>query len=104
MEAPTSSVPDVPPFARAAEQMREFIGNQWVLRQPVWVFREDVASVKWRIWVRTPLPVQNAARAEELYERARARGLGVVLEVLCLLDFEPCCYVWWPRDAEEASY
>jgi hypothetical protein len=104
MEAPTSTLPDVPPFARAVEQLQEFLGNQGVLRPPVWVFREDVVSVKWRIWVRTPLPSQNTARAEALYEQARTRGLGVVLEVLCLLDLEPYCFVWWPRDAEEASY
>lgn len=103
IEAPTSCVPEVPPFARAAEMLQEFIGNQGIVRQPVWVFREDVASVKWRIWVRTPLPDQNTTRAEEFYEQARTRGLGVVLEVLCLLDLEPCCYVLWPRDAEEAS-
>ncbi len=104
MEAPTSSVPDVPPFATAVDQLQKFIGNHGVLHRPVWVFREDVASVKWRIWVRSPLPLQNSARSEALYEVARTRGLGVALEVLCLLEFEPCCFVWWPRDAEEASY
>lgn len=104
MQSPTSSLPDVPPFARAAEQLQEFMGNQGVLHRPIWVFREDVASVKWRLWVRTPLPMQNTSRAEALYEQARTRGLGVVLEVLCLLEFEPCCYVWGPSDAEEASY
>jgi hypothetical protein len=104
MEAPTSTTPDIPPFATAVSQLQEFIGNQGVLRPPLWVFREDVASVKWRIWVRTPLPEQNPSRAKIVYEAARSRGLGVALEVLCLLDFEPCCFVWWPQNEVEASY
>ncbi len=104
MEAPTSIKPDVSPFATAVVQLREFIGNEGILNPPVWVFREDVVSVKWRIWVRTPLPEQNQSRAEVLYETARARGLGVALQVLCLLDFEPCCYVWCPRDEMDAEY
>ena len=104
MEAPTSTTPYVPPFATAVSQLQNFFGNQGVLRPPVWVFREDVASVKWRIWVRTPLPEQNPSRAEIDYEAARSRGLGVALQVLCLSDLEPCCFVWWPQDEVDASY
>ena len=104
MEAPTLTTPDVPPFATAVSQLQEFLGNPETLSPPVWVFREDVASVKWRIWVRTPLPERNPSRAEVAYEAARSRGLGVALQVLCLLDFEPCCYVCWPRDEMESQY
>jgi hypothetical protein len=104
MKAPTSSLPDVPEFPRAVAQLQEFLGNEGSLHAPLWVFREDVASVRWRIWVRTPLPPANVDRAREFYEQARARGLGVVLGVLCLLQLEPCCYVCWPQDAQEAEY
>jgi len=48
MEAPTLTTPDVPPFATAVAQLQKFIGNEGVLRAPVWVFREDVVSVNWR--------------------------------------------------------
>jgi hypothetical protein len=60
--------------------------------------------VNWRIWVRTPSPEQNPYRAEIVYEAARSRGLGVALEVLCMLDFVPCCFVRWPQDEVDASY
>ena len=96
--------PQVPTFGDAAKQLRDFLVGQSISSELLWVFREDVVWRKRRILVREPLPAGNVKLAESLYGEGRRRDLGIRLEVLCLLDSRPCCYVWLPQDQTDAEY
>lgn len=94
----------VPAFPDALRQCEDFLTSQKFSPDLRWVFREDVAWRKRRIFIKEPLPAENGKLVESLYESGRQRGLGIRLEVLCLLDSRPCCYVWLPKDQIDAEY
>lgn len=95
---------EVPAFPDAIRQCQDFLTGQSLASDLLWVFREDVAWRKRRIFVKEPLPAENERLVESLYESGRRRGLGIRLEVLCLLDSRPCCYMWLPQGRTEAEY
>ena len=92
-----------PDFARAVEDFQQFLAEQSVSSELVWIFREDVASTKGRIFIREPLPKENVAIAETLFKRGLKRGLGVSLDVLCLVGSRHCGFVWLPENEREAE-
>lgn len=91
-------------FDQAIENYTRILAEHDLSPTLLWVFREDVTVHKRRIYVRWPLPAQNADLAKELYERGRDQGLGLRLDVFCLVDHRPCCYVYVPEDEVDASY
>ena len=94
---------EVPPFSEAVKQLQQFLVGQQLSPELWWVFREDVTANKQRILIKEPLPTENQRIAEALYERGCQRGLGIRLEILCLFESRPCCYVWLPKDELEAE-
>jgi hypothetical protein len=97
--------PEVPAFSNAIQQLKDFLlAGQNISTDLLWVFREDVVSYKLRLYVREPLPGGNERLVESLYERGLRRDLGIRLNVLCLLGSRPCCYIWLPKDREDAGY
>src|ERR687883_1752047 len=96
--------PEVPPFSDAIRQLKGFLAGQDISTDLLWVFREDIVSYKLRLYVREPLPSGNEMLVESLYERGLRRDLGIRLNVLCLLGSKPCCYIWLPKDREDAGY
>jgi hypothetical protein len=91
------------PFDKAIREFECFIAKQGLSTDLLWVFREDISSFKRRILIKEPLPEGNLNMAEALYKRGCAEKKGIRLEVLCLLGARPCCYVWVPRDRDEAE-
>lgn len=96
--------PIIEPFDAALERFRQFDAGQGLPAQVVWVFREDVTSRRRRIAVRWPVAPDNEAVARKRYGVAVRRGLGLRLEVLCLLGGVSCCTIWVPNDDLDASY
>ncbi|MDQ3816427.1 MAG: hypothetical protein M3362_01900 [Acidobacteriota bacterium] len=94
----------MPAFGEAVQQFGGFLLIQGLSSGLLWVFREDVCWRKQRLLVKVPVPEENARYAESLYNAGVNRGLGVRLDVLCLLGSRPCCYIWVPSDEEDASY
>lgn len=94
---------EVPAFDEALRQLKVFLAGQNIHGDPLWVFRDDVVSYKLRLHVKEPLPNTNEKLAAALYERGLQRDMGIRLNVLCLLGSRPCCYVWLPKDTEEAA-
>ena len=94
----------MPVFGEAVEQFGGFLASQGLSPDLLWVFREDVCWRKQRLFVKVPVSEENAGNVERLYNLGVNHGLGVRLDVLCLLGSRPCCYVWLPSDEEDASY
>lgn len=95
---------DTPPYDVALAGFLRFLAEQGFSTELEWVFREDVTNCRSRYWVRVPVPETNAALARQYYEEGRRGGLGVTLEVLCRIANRSVCFVWWPKNAQEASY
>lgn len=74
----------LPTFEALAKQLG---GSVW------WVFREDLRRGR-RGWsVRVPLPAENAACAQAMYEAARVNGKGIVVRMPISLDRRPCAWL-----------
>lgn len=94
----------MPIFGEAVEQFGGFLVSQGLSSELLWVFREDVCWRQQRLFVKVPVAEGNVGSVEKLYNLGVNRGLGVRLDVLCLLDTRACCYAWLPSDEEDASY
>lgn len=95
---------EMPAFGEAAGQFGGFLASRGLAADLLWVFREDVCWRRQRVLVKAPVPEENTCDVERFYNLGVSRGLGVRLDVLCLLGPRPCCYVWLPADEEDASY
>jgi hypothetical protein len=91
-------------FESTLDAFRRFIVGQGFPERMAWVFREDVTSKGRRIAVRWPVPTVNESAVRGRYDAGVRRGLGLRLEVLCLLDDVSCCVVWVPENDLAASY
>ena len=89
---------EVPNFQSAINQLIEFLNSQGFSSEPLWIFREDVAWRNDAIFVKVPLRTKDGKTVESIYNIGVERNLGLRLEVLCLLNSHPCCYVWLPSD------
>lgn len=94
----------IPTFEEARRQYQEFLfKNNGLTKEILWIFREDVTCIGDQYYVKQPLRADNTTLAEKLLEIARVKDLGLRIQVLCLLNSHPCCYIWVPADAEEAD-
>jgi hypothetical protein len=39
----------------------------------------------------------------QLYEGGCEQGLGVLIDMFCLVTSQPCCYIWVPKNEREAE-
>lgn len=97
------AMPEMPTFPEAIEQFREFLTKEGHPKRILWICREDIAWHDFKFYIKKPLPAANERLVEKLYEQGRERGFGVSLDVFCLLDSYPCCYIWLPEDEQEAE-
>jgi hypothetical protein len=88
-------------FADAVGEFREFLRKQGHVGPLVWVTRGNVAFWRGKLLVRRDK--ESAARAEQLFKQADARGYGVAIEAVAQLRDEICCYIFAPKDPEDAA-
>jgi hypothetical protein len=91
-------------FDAATQSYKQFLAEQSLSTDILWIFREDVTVKKRQICICWPLPSENPGLAEQLYEQGRDKGSGLRLDTFCLVDNRPCCYVWVPRDEVDADH
>jgi hypothetical protein len=90
-------------FQQAVNSLRDFLAEQRKPATVCWVFRDDVFQYKRQVFVKWPLPEDNEAKAERLYEMGRERELGLAIEVFCFDKRQAYCYVFIPEDAYESE-
>ncbi len=91
-------------FDDAVGNYVEFLGNCGCPQNLMWVTPKDVLFTGGsRIYIRTSDAEGNAAAARKEYEAGIASTLGVEFHTLCVLNDATCCYVWYPRDQNEAQ-
>lgn len=91
-------------FHEAAEEFGRFLNENGFLREPLWVFHDDVAGRQNYIYLRWPLPQSNATAAERLFEHGRQKRLGVKLEAFGQVDDRPCCFIFVPEDKTDSEH
>lgn len=92
-----------PSFSEAINRFRQFIEEQGLSSDLLWLFREDVVDRWPKTYLRIPT-TDDGTLVEFLYDVGLKRGLGVHLNVFCLHEGRPCCYIWVPENEEDASY
>ncbi len=91
-------------FDTVLVEFRAFIAREGFPTDIVWIFREDVTSRKRRVAIRWPVPTENERVARERYSIGVRGGMGLRMEVFCLLVQKSCCTIWVPRDEIDASF
>lgn len=91
-------------FGEAVVSFREFLSDQGLSTELVWVFREDVIFQRERTLIKIPVPSENESRVNACYELGQKRAFGVNLHAFCLLESRPCCYLILPGDDVDAQY
>jgi hypothetical protein len=93
----------LPAFDLAIDRFELFLTEQGQSRNTLWIFREDVTWHGGRFFIKLPLPGENRSLVAQLYERGCVRGLGALIDVFCLVNSQPYCYIWIPTNEREAE-
>jgi hypothetical protein len=91
-------------FDEALDSFKDFLSGQGLSTDLMWIFREDVIFQRERIFIKTPITVENEIRARACYELGQKRAFGINLQAFCLLESRPCCYILLPEDDLDAQY
>jgi hypothetical protein len=94
---------DYPPFDRAVERFRNFLGSGGFPQEIAWVAPEDAALIGPYLFIKFPDPDPARNRARSDYQAGCERDLGVLLGVLCKAGAKLCCYVYSPQDEGESA-
>jgi hypothetical protein len=91
-------------FHEAKQFFQNFLSEQGLSSDLLWVFGEDIICLPKRFLIKVPLPAENESFAEVCYNIGLERNLGLCLHAFCLLDGRPCCYIELPKDDLDAQY
>lgn len=90
-------------FEDSKRIFQEFLNEQQISADMLWLFQEDVLLRKDTLLVKASNFDKNENLAKELYEIGRKRNLGICFHAFALLDSRPCCYIELPSDQDEAE-
>ncbi len=91
-------------FHEAKQFFQNFLSEQGLSSDLLWVFGEDIICLPNRFLIKVPLPAKNESFAEACYNIGLERDFGLCLHAFCLLDGRPCCYVQLSEDDLDAQY
>lgn len=91
-------------FHEAKQFFQNFLTEQSLSSDLLWVFGEDIVCLPKRFLIKVPLPAKNESFAEACFNIGVERNFGIGLTAFCLLDGTPCCYVQLPKDDLDAQY
>lgn len=91
-------------FDEANQVFQNFLSEQGLSSDLLWVFGEDIICLPKRFLIKVPIPAENESFAKVCYDIGRERDFGLCLHAFCLLDGRPCCYVQLPKDDLDAQY
>ncbi|MEP7272065.1 MAG: hypothetical protein ABI882_11220 [Acidobacteriota bacterium] len=92
---------NIPDFADAVRQFRQFLIDDGHSANVFWIFRDDVWKLSpTDVRVRYPSPAKNIALAQKVFAEGRERGL-VEIQALATAGEEVAATVWFPKYPEE---
>jgi hypothetical protein len=96
-------------FEEAKQEFTSFLAQNGLDQPILWVFTEDVYSVKSDIyskdfWLKLPLPAENEEFARRHFEFGKEQGFGICLTAFASCDDGLCCSFIVPTDDLDAQY
>jgi hypothetical protein len=96
-------------FAEAVIEFKEFLKENNLPTDILWVFSEDVFSRNIKLfetdfWLKLPLPKENEKFAAKHYKIGQQKNLGVGLSAFALCEDKICCSLIIPTDKEDSEY
>lgn len=92
-----------PAFHDAVASLRSYLKANGRPEAVVWIEPNDVLVVKNRLRVRLRSPHLMWNRAQCAYELGVERKLGLLLQQVCQIPGLSCCYVYLPKNREDAE-
>ena len=91
-------------FEEVVRMFQDFLEKHKCPREVKWIKPSDVIFPgKPYLYLRLPLPPAREEMAKRTYEAGMDKGMGVLFEMLCQTDGVSYCFVWSPKDADEAE-
>jgi len=91
-------------FEAAIVKFRNFLLTNNCSPEILWVSSKEVAfPPKHFVYVKSPVPAANLDLARESYESGMAQNRGVLFSTVCEMKDATCCFVWFPKDQDEAE-
>lgn len=96
-------------FELAVEQFREFLADNGLPTELLWVFKEDVFckngdTYGTDFWLKLPLPDENEKIAKTLFKIGKTRDLGIAISGYARCEGKICCGLILPLNEEEFGY
>lgn len=92
-----------PPFDVARSRFCDFVSANQRCDELRFVIAEEIVHLTGQVYVRLHQR-ENTALVEEQYATGIERGFGVHVNVYCFVGNQALCYIWLPRDAQDADY
>ena len=90
-------------FAEWTKRLSDFLRGSGLPARVAWVDWGDVLISQGRLYVRGFAKSSRPSTAETRFQRATDRGVGISLEAVCKVGDASCCFVYLPRDQDEAQ-
>ena len=96
-------------FDEATEFFTNFLAQNGLTQPILWVFTEDVYSLKTdkytkEFWLKLPLPADNEEFARRHFEFGKEQGFGICLTAFASCSQGLCCSFIVPTDDLDAQY
>jgi hypothetical protein len=89
-------------FRTTVARFQQLLGQNKYPESIAWLTPEDiVVTGRNFVYVRVPIPAANETNARGIYDEAVTHGRGLLLATICEMGTTTCCFVWYPRRAEE---
>ena len=91
-------------FEAAMVKFRDFLLANNCSPEILWVSSKEVNfHPEHFVYVKFPVSAASLDLARESYELGMSQKRGVLFSTLCELTDATCCFVWFPKDREEAE-
>ncbi|MEO6589548.1 MAG: hypothetical protein ABIP06_09605 [Pyrinomonadaceae bacterium] len=95
-------------FSQAVEKFQDFLAENNLPTEILWVFKEDVFCKNTEIYETTfclklPLSRENIILIEKQFEIGRQKKLGMCLSAFALCEDKICCHIVIPSDEEDSE-
>ena len=89
-------------FEESVTQLRHFLQSNGYSGEVAWVTPRDVILTRKRLmYVKVPVPLDNARLVRELFELGTTGKRGILFETVCCTSNVTFCHAWVPTNDSE---
>ena len=96
-------------FSQAVDEFQNFLGNNDLPTEILWVYKEDVYSqnvnyIGNELWIKLPLSDKNENLTAKQYKIGQAKNLGICLTAFAKCEDKICCHLMITNDDLDSQY